>query len=154
MNATLDFNSELEKQFQELAAKKVMVLATCAENHVTARNMSVIVLDQKVYFQTDRLMEKARQIEINDQVALCADDFQLEGTAKILGPWGENQALLEAYLRVHKNSYLRYQSLTTEVLVEVKITRLKRWQYLNGDPYLYELDLVNKGVHLEKYKID
>ena len=79
MTESLDFAVEKEKQFKELAEKKGMVLATCAENRVTARNMSVIFLDGKIYFQTDSKMEKARQIEANENVALCVDNFQIVG---------------------------------------------------------------------------
>lgn len=153
MTEPLDFAVEKEKQFSELTGKKVMVLATCADNKVTARNMSVIFLDGKIYFQTDSVMEKARQIEKNANVALCVDNFQITGQARILGPWGENQQILDEYLKVHKNSYLRYEHLTTEVLVEVTVTHIKKWEYIDGEPFLYEMDLPNRLVFLKPYQI-
>ena len=153
MTEKLDFETEKIAQFQELAGKKIMVLATSANDRVTARSMSVIFLDGKVYFQTDRVMEKARQIEANPNVALCTDDFQMTGTARILGPWGENKQILDEYLKVHKNSYLRYENLATEVLVEVVISKIKRWKYIEGNPYLYEMDLPTHTVELKPYLV-
>ena len=154
METILDFNIELQQQMAELAVKKVMVFATCAGGRVTARNMSVIVFQNKVYFQTDIRMEKVQQIQQNPNVALCVDSFQIEGQARIAGPWGENSEVLEEYLKVHKNSYLRYENLQTEVLVEVTPTRIKKWEYIDNQPFVYELNLVKRTAVRQEYECE
>lgn len=59
------------------------VLATSYENKVTARNMSYVIINKKIYFQTDKTFLKHYQMVKNPNVALCVDNIQIEGVAKI-----------------------------------------------------------------------
>lgn len=80
----IDYN-ELEKEtFDYLDKKKHIVLATSLNDEPTARTVSHIILDKKIYFQTDIKFDKCMQIEENNNVALCLENYQIEGTTKIL----------------------------------------------------------------------
>jgi hypothetical protein len=62
-----------------------MVLATSFEDRVTAGNMSCIIMDHKIYFQTDRQFLNTQQMLKNQKVATCVDNIQIEGIAKMIG---------------------------------------------------------------------
>ena len=80
----IDYNKLEKETFDNLDKKKHIVLATCLNDEPTARTVSYIILDNKIYFQTDIKFDKCMQIEENNNVALCLDNYQIEGTAKIL----------------------------------------------------------------------
>lgn len=79
------------------------MLATCLNDEPTARTVSYIILDNKIYFQTDIKFDKCIQIEENNNVALCLENDQIEGTAKILEhPFNEkNKRFLNKYIKIH-----------------------------------------------------
>lgn len=91
------------KVFEELEKKNHMVLGTSANNRVTARTVSTIFMNGKIYFQTDVELLKYIQLSQNPNVALCELDMQVEGTAKILGhPLEEyNQEFLNMFSQKH-----------------------------------------------------
>ncbi|MFQ7174659.1 MAG: pyridoxamine 5'-phosphate oxidase family protein [Thomasclavelia ramosa] len=47
--------------------------------------MSIVVLNKKIYFQTDRTFRKYKQIKENPQVSLCIDNIQMEGYCEQVG---------------------------------------------------------------------
>jgi Pyridoxamine 5''-phosphate oxidase. len=69
----MHYKREIEELLEKISEKPVMVLATSLHDSVSARNMSVAALGDKLYFQTDRNMKKAEQIQGNSSVALCID---------------------------------------------------------------------------------
>ena len=75
----MEFATAYTKFWQELGPARKMVLATALAEKVTARMMSVVVLEEKLYFQTDITFRKYQQIRSNPHVALCADNIQIEG---------------------------------------------------------------------------
>ena len=75
----MEFAAAYTKFWQELSPARKMVLATALAEKVTARMMSVVVLEEKLYFQTDITFRKYQQIRSNPHVALCADNIQIEG---------------------------------------------------------------------------
>ena len=46
-------NSEFQQLWRKIGSHGIMVLSSCAENRVTSRAMSVVVIDGKFYCQTD-----------------------------------------------------------------------------------------------------
>lgn len=148
----LDFIKEKQEVFQILSSKKTMVLATSAENRVTARSMSCVVINDKIYFQTDRTFLKYRQIKNNPQVALCIDNIQIEGLASITGhPYSnENKHFIEKFKIDHNGSFLNYSHMENEIVVEVKPVLITLWKYIDGKPLREFLDFTN-GKAVRKY---
>jgi len=144
---------EIEKVLSALKQKPIMVLATSYMNKVTARNMSVIVIQDRVYCQTDSLMEKAKQITKNQNVAFCIDNYQIYGKANIKGTWAENEKILEVYKSVHGKSYDTYKDLNTEIVIETQINEIEIWEYRNAKPYLIRIDLNKNEYSCNEYKI-
>jgi uncharacterized pyridoxamine 5'-phosphate oxidase family protein len=138
---------ELEKEVVRLLKKtKHAVLATCAEERVTARTMSCVSDGLAIYCQTDSSYMKYKQIVENPNVALCAGNMQLEGTASILGhPLAdENKRFAELFKEKHPGSFSTYSHLENEVVIGIEPKRVVLWKYdVNGGSYRDFLELAD-----------
>lgn len=123
------FKKKVEEFFTNLGNSKKMVFATSFENRVTARMMSVIIYDNKFYLQTDKNFLKYYQLVNNPQVALCFDNVQIEGIAKVIGQPKETQFFLALFSKAFKNSYETYSFLENERLIEITPTFITVWNY-------------------------
>lgn len=90
----MNYKTEFSNLLKEISDKYTMVLATSDENIVTARNITTMLINDRIYFQTDSRMEKVKQIIKNPHVALCVENIQILGKAKLLGSWNENKKRL------------------------------------------------------------
>ena len=148
----IEFQREI---FELLGDKKIMVLATSSDNRVTARNMSCVIMDQKIYFQTDKTFLKYDQILNNPNVALCTDNIQIEGVAKIgKHPFDEeNKEFAKVFEKNYKGSYDNYSNLDNEIVVEVEPVFITLWKYKDGQPFRDFLDISEKRAYRETYNI-
>lgn len=135
------FKEKLEKLFMDIGSSRKMVLSTSYQDKVTSRMMSIIVLDGCFYFQTDRTFRKYEQMKKNPNVALCIDNFQIEGVCRELGHPSENPDFCEEYEKSFKNSYDRYTSHAQERLFVVKPCYIQKWIYEDGEPFVEIFDL-------------
>ena len=76
--------------------------------------MSIVVLNKKIYFQTDRTFRKYKQIKENPQVSLCIDNIQMEGYCEQVGIPSDNAEFVDVYKKHFLNSYTRYSCLKNE----------------------------------------
>jgi uncharacterized pyridoxamine 5'-phosphate oxidase family protein len=146
--------SELRDEFFSLlGGKRFMVLATSAEDRVTARSMSCVIFDDKILFQTDKAFVKYEQMIKNPSVALCVDNIQIEGIARMKGhPLDEsNSDFAEAFKKVHTASFDNYSQMKNEVVVEIDPLLVTVWKYEDGRPLRDFLDLKNKKACREYY---
>ena len=132
---------KLHELFLEFGLGKKMVLSTCVNNQVSSRMMSLVLLDGKFYFQTDLNLRKYQQLKSNPNVALCIDNFQIEGVCRELGHPSENPDFCEEYEKSFKNSYDRYTSHAQERLFVVKPCYIQKWIYEDGEPFVEIFDL-------------
>ena len=135
------FKEKLEKLFMDIGSSRKMVLSTSYQDKVTSRMMNIIVLDGCFYFQTDRTFRKYEQMKKNSNVALCIDNFQIEGVCRELGHPSENPDFCEEYEKSFKNSYDRYTSHAQERLFVVKPCYIQKWIYEDGEPFVEIFDL-------------
>ena len=149
----IDYNELKKETFEILEKNKHIVLATCLNDEPTARTVSHIILDNKIYFQTDIKFDKCMQIEENNNVALCLDNYQIEGTAKILEhPLNEkNERFLNKFKQVHENSFKEYSTLEDEVVIEINPIFIKIWKYIDNKPYIEYLNIIDKVAIRESY---
>lgn len=147
----MKFQEAYEKFWREFGESRKMVLSTAVENIVTSRMMSIVAFSGKLYFQTDRTFRKYRQLKENPNVALCADNIQLEGICEEVGRPFDHDEFRSAFEKHFPNSYQRYTLLENEGLFAVAPTRIERWLYIDGAPYMEILDGVNETYSLEKY---
>jgi len=138
--------SEIELQYEILEQEvievldknKFWVLATSANDRVTARSMGIVNDGLKIYFQSDKLTDKCKQIAKNPQVALCFHNVQIEGVANFKGHVSsqENQAIRENYCKQEnaKKAYERWCSSAEQVFVEVQPTVVTLWKFIDSRP--------------------
>ena len=146
------FKEKLEKLFMDIGSSRKMVLSTSYQDKVTSRMMSIIVLDGCFYFQTDRTFRKYEQMKKNPNVALCIDNFQIEGVCRELGHPSENPDFCEEYEKSFKNSYDRYTSHAQERLFVVKPCYIQKWIYEDGEPFVEAFDLKAGNYSKTLYK--
>ncbi|MDD2648384.1 MAG: pyridoxamine 5'-phosphate oxidase family protein [Eubacteriales bacterium] len=152
--AEITFDERLKSLFSTFGDKQTMVLATSSEGRVTARSMSVIVLDSAFCFQTDARMLKAKQIKENPMVALSFSNVSIEGRAEIIGaPYApECKRISEKYRAAYKGSYDAYSGMPDELLYRVTPLLITLWQYENGKPYREKYDLRNNDYEKRWYE--
>ncbi|MTI61931.1 pyridoxamine 5'-phosphate oxidase family protein [Iocasia frigidifontis] len=151
----LDFDTLKEEIIDLLDKKRIMVLATSANDRVSARAMSCINKGLDIFFQTDKNFLKFKQLEKNPNVALCVDNVQIEGIAVQKGHIlnDENKYFLDLYKEKHYGSYKAYSHLEDNILIKVEPRLITLWKY-EGNKSLREFLYVedNKAVR-EYYKI-
>ena len=136
----------------QFGISKKMVLSTAENNIVSSRMMSVIQINGKLYFQTDKTFRKYRQIVQNPNVSLCIDNIQIEGRCKESGRPLENNEFLQKFQRCFPDSYKRYSLLENEVLFEMTPTYIERWVYIDSVPFIEIYDVSNEEYRLDEYK--
>lgn len=138
------------KVFAELEKRNIWVLGTSADNRLTARNVSTIFMNGKIYFQTDIQFLKYIQIRQNKL------NIQIEGIAQVLGHPTEkqNQEFLNMFSQKHKDSFEKYTYLPNEVVIEVTPKYIEMWAYENGRPCVYNLNLKNDDFSRRDYSIN
>jgi uncharacterized pyridoxamine 5'-phosphate oxidase family protein len=134
-----------------------MVLATCSNSRVTVRMVSTVHIGLTIFFQTSKNSVKYSQILDNLQIALCAENMQIEGVAAVLGyPLAnENCFFVELYQNIHPNSFKTYSHLLSNVVIEVKPTFITLWKHdALGKPYRDFLDITRKLAYQEMYDLE
>ena len=146
----------LKKEVIDFLEKhKILVLATSANDRVTARAMSCVNIGLNVYFQTNTRFLKFKQLEQNPHVALCAGNVQIEGVANIrkqsLDP--SNKEFIELYKQHHLGSFKLYSHLKHNVVIEVEPTLITLWKYGDNKPYREFLYVQENRAEREYYDI-
>jgi general stress protein 26 len=81
----LDYASVRQAKVEFLDGHMLAALATSADDRVTARTVDYASKGLDIYFLSWEHHTKCVQIKTNPRVALCIDNMQIEGRAKILG---------------------------------------------------------------------
>lgn len=147
----MEFITAYENFYKELGESKKKVLSTSLNDVVTSRMMSIVVLNKKIYFQTDRTFRKYKQIKENPQVSLCIDNIQMEGYCEQVGIPSDNAEFVDVYKKHFLNSYTRYSCLKNERLFMMTPTFVEKWLYIDGIPYIETLDIVHRQYELRQY---
>lgn len=156
-NNNLDFvyQTQFEKQssvfFEAVGEYKKMVLSTSFKDYVSSRMMSIVVLDKKFYFQTDRTFKKYQQLQKNNNAALCIDNIQIEGRCMELGSPMEHISFCKLFKKYYSASYRNYTQLSNERLFVLTPVCVKKWIYEDAQPYEEIFDFVNKTYEKRKY---
>lgn len=151
------FQQKLDDFFNEFGKARKMALSSSANEKVSSRMMSVVQKNGIFYFQTDSNFRKFRQIKENPNVALCIDNFQIEGICKEIGHPLQNADFCLLYQQNFKNSFDAYTHLKTETLFEVNPTFIERWIYKNENgnckPFIETFDFAQKSYKIEEYNL-
>ena len=144
---------EMQKKllFQSLGESGKMVLSTSLHDKVTARTMSMIILDAKFYFQTDVMFRKYEQIQKNPNVSLRVDNIQIEGLCEEIGHPETFPIFCELFEKNFSTAYQRYTLLKNERVFEVKPRYIQKWTYENNVPFVERYDFSNMVYTKEQY---
>lgn len=150
----MDYEKNLNEFFKKLGEARKLVLATCFNNKPTARMMSCIIINNDIYFQTDRNFIKYNQLLNNKNVALCIDNIQIEGIAEECGhPFNqENEQFSLLYEKYYPSSFKMYSHLDNEVVFKVVLKKLVLLEYENGKPLRIYFDFINKTTVKDYYE--
>lgn len=130
-----------------------MVLATSNHDIVSARTMSVVVMDQSFYFQTDCNFRKHQDLLSNPHAALCFDNIQIEGLCKDLGHPRRHNEFCSTFQTYFRLSYDAYTTLENKRLWRLDPTKLQRWLYINEVPWIEQFDITLQQYKLMEYKL-
>lgn len=137
--------TEEQSLWNKIGGSGVMILSTCADNRVTSRAMSVVVIDEKFYCQTDERYLKCRQIKANPNVSLCVNNFSVEGECRIIGKPLENRFFIEKMKECFPDAVSRWSSLPTECVLEITPRLISSWIYENDKPFVEYWDFENNS---------
>ena len=149
----LNFSLLENEIFNLLGDKKIMILATSYENRVTARSMSCVIINKRIYFQTDKTFLKYKQILQNHNVAMCVDNIVIEGIAKIKShPFDEeNKEFINIFKEKYRGSYENYSHMNNEIVIEIKPSYITLWKYQNTQSFRDFLDIIKNKADREIY---
>ncbi len=134
---------------------KNFVLATSANNIVSARSMDCVNIGLKMMFETDKRSGKYKQIMINPNVALCAKNVQIEGIAKLgKHPLDEsNKQFIELYKKDHPYSFQLYSHLENSVVITIEPRLITLWKNIDKKPLREFLFINEQKAEREYYDI-
>lgn len=130
------FGTKKEELFSQLGDHAKIVLASSANDIVSARMMSFVIIDTIFYFQTDIRLRKYNDIKNNHNVALCMDNIQIEGICKEIGHPLDNKDFCKVFKKYYNSSYVNYSKLQDERLFVVIPTFIQKWTYVEGKPII------------------
>ena len=145
------FSEHMEAFFSDFGKGRKMVLSTSDGDRVSSRMMSIVHMNGEFYFQTDSTMRKYRQISVNNSVALCIDNIQIEGKCTEIGHPLENALFCDAFQECFKGSFDAYSALKNERLFVITPLYIERWIYQNGVPYVEVFDINNQRYSFNQY---
>ena len=90
---------------------------------------------------------------MNPNIALCHNNFQIEGIAKGLGHplSANNKFFCDVFKKQHPLAYNRYSAIGTEAVVEIHLKQIFIWKYMNNKTYRDCLFLIAKNAYREEY---
>ncbi len=149
----LDF-LELEREvINYIGQNTTWVLATAAGAHVTARNVFTVSNGIVLFFMTDMNFIKYKQLAINPNVALCRENYSIEGKVKEIGsPMDmKNSAFSNLYRQHHPLAFKRYAGLKTYTLFEVHPSQVAIWKQTDKQVYRDTLMIIAKKAYRDRY---
>lgn len=144
-----DFPEQLTRLWDKIGTHGIMTLSTCADNRVTSRSMSMVVIDGRFYCQTDETYLKCRQISENPRVALCFQNLSVEGVCGIIGKPCEHPVFIGALKTYFPSAYTRWSALPTECVLEITPTLIYSWEYEDDKPFMEYWDFQNRTYRKE-----
>ena len=150
-----EYQIRINNLFEQLGIGQIMSLATSLNDKVFVRSMSVIICNNKFYFQTDKKFNKYYQLSNNNKTALCFKNIQIDVIARELGHplISENMFFTDKYKKCFSGSYEKYTHLSSEVLFEITPSYITVWDYDYDKPFREFYDCSNKTYKKVFYDI-
>ena len=151
MSTTLSYDELKEEIIQELKKYPIGVLATSEGNYVTARHMMLIADGLKISCFTFTTTRKFKQISANKNVALVANNIQIDGVVTLKGHTNDpkNKYFLEAFEKLQPEIYKMYREVCLDPksnaeLIEISPKRIAIFRGGYPDSKTDVLNIENK----------
>lgn len=124
-----------------------VALATSADDETTARTVSVVHVEGKIYFATFDKSVKYRQIRQNQNVAMCMGHIFLKGTAHIAGDMHApgNEKAVAALSAAFPDDIAMFGQMPGMVIVEVQPVSGGFGRIETGG--MFAIDFVGRQAH-------
>lgn len=150
----MDFNEAVKIMKNKMGDYKIMALASCVDNYPMVRNVSCLFYNDKIYFKTDKNFRKTQQLFENNQVAMCFNGVQVEGTAinKGLVIDEKDRIFEKKYKQFLWQSYNAYSHTDSEILIEVTPLFVEIWdEDENRNAFQIFIDFKTKKAEYKPY---
>ena len=146
---TLSYNELSDEIEERLKSEETIILATYADNKITARAMAPVNDGLLILFSTNINSEKVAQMKQNPNIALAIGNIQVEAVAELFGhPKGH-----EFFVKEYPKKFLHYSAVYPEkpedLLVIARPKKISLYKYL-GKTCKDVLDIENSCA----YRID
>lgn len=150
----MEFKEAQDKFYQYLATHKIMAIASSNDDYPMIRNVSVVIIDNRIYFKSDKNFKKTKQLLNNNKVSLCFHGLSFEGVAinKGLLVEKDNKFFIEYYEKYWQTSYNAYIHEDSDILIEVVPKQAEIWDQDEND-YAFQIiiDFEKEEVKLINY---
>ena len=139
------FQETKDLLWQQLGQSKEMVMATSYQDQVTARTMSLVVYEEKLYFISSGNTAKIAQLKNNPRTALCLDGIRLLGQVSLHGHPSDaaNQAVAAAHQAAFPFWFNRFKDMPEAILAEITPESCSFAIHQEaGPPKFYALDFI------------
>ena len=149
------FHEKEQELFEELGEYAIGALATCFEGKPYVRSVSCIFQNGKIYFQSDRTMQKAMHIKETPFVSVCFQHIQIQGICtEIESPLHpSNKSFFQLFTEHYPRAAQRYSHMDNERVYQITPSRIETWRYIDGMPYQEIFDIDAKLYISKKYEI-
>ena len=149
----IDFLDLQREIINYISSTSSWVLATAAGTHVTARTIFTVSNGVVIFFMTDKNFVKYKQLTMNSTVALCRDNYSIEGKAREIGsPMDlKNSDISSLYRQHHPLAFKRYAALKTETFFEIHPTQISIWKQTEKQTYRDSLQIIAKKAYRDQY---
>lgn len=149
MKSKNEFEMKIAEFYKELGTHKIMTLSTFSDKRVTSRSMSVVVINGKLYCQTDRNSLKCSQITANKNVAVTVGNISIEGVCVINGKPADNKEFMQMMKKHFLLAYAKWSHYPDECLLEISPVFAHVWKYTFKSALIEHYDFINQKCEKE-----
>lgn len=128
----------MKKYEETLRTAEVIYLSTSLHDVVSARPVSPMTIDEKLYIRTAASSRKAKEMLENPNIAVCVGPYYFSGKALCLGSAfaAENAAIKSAYVQRYPGAFAEEDAHTQsdDVFFVLDAQALSEWVYEGGVP--------------------
>lgn len=126
----LDYNELSDEIVKKLQSEETIILATCADNKVTARMMCHINDGLTIMFATSRNSQKVEQIKQNSNIALAIGNIKIEAVAELFGHPDGHPSFTKEYVKKFPHLGKLYQSTPDDMLIIARPIKISLYKYI------------------------
>lgn len=155
INSCHIYQEKKRQLFEELGNHAIGSLATCYDGKPYVRSISCVLMDENIYFQSDRTMQKVIHIAATPFVSVCFRHIQVQGICvELEHPLHPlSKSFFQLFAEYYPHAAQRYSHLNNERVYQIIPNKIETWRYIDGAPYQEVFDMESKSYQSHKYEI-